>query len=103
MLEVENLRSPEKTHSNFLSPSKKVFKSRAENAVNVDLYAMTRKFRLDPKSMRCSGVFSVLIHAETHVSHSKKKEYQILYFPMTAPLTDYEKSKRKMVKSTKLS
>ena len=34
---------------------------------------------------------------------SKKKEYQILYFPMTAPLTDQEKMQMKEVISIKIS
>ncbi|KDR81438.1 hypothetical protein GALMADRAFT_239342 [Galerina marginata CBS 339.88] len=50
-----------------------------------DFYTMVKKFRLEPKNL------------------SKKKEYQILYFPMTAPLTDYERMQRKEVRSTKIS
>jgi len=51
----------------------------------LDLYSMLKKFRLDPKVL------------------SKKKQYQILYFPMTAPLTDREKMQRKEVTSIKIS
>ncbi|KAF8797859.1 hypothetical protein BYT27DRAFT_7236821 [Phlegmacium glaucopus] len=52
----------------------------------LDLYSILKKFRLDPKSL------------------SKNKEYQILYFPMTAPLTDREKMERKAkVTSIKIS
>lgn len=51
----------------------------------LDLYSMLQKFRLDPKRL------------------SKKKQYQILYFPMTAPLTDREKMERKQVTSIKIS
>jgi len=40
------------------------------------------RFRLEPRKLR-------------------KKEYQILYFPMTAPLTETEKKNRKIVTSTK--
>ncbi|KAH9484175.1 Zinc finger-containing ubiquitin peptidase 1 [Psilocybe cubensis] len=50
----------------------------------LDLVAMLKKFRLEPKRLQ------------------KKKLYQILYFPMTAPLTDYEKSQLKQVRSTKI-
>jgi len=51
----------------------------------LDLYSMLQKFRLDPKRL------------------SKKKQYQILYFPMTAPLTDREKMERKQVTCIKIS
>jgi len=51
----------------------------------IDLYSMLKKFRLDPKGL------------------SKRKQYQILYFPMTAPLTDREKMERKHVTCVKIS
>jgi len=59
----------------------------SENATKdeLDLYSMLKKFRLDPKGL------------------SKKKQYQILYFPMMAPLTDRERMQRKEVTSIKIS
>jgi len=51
----------------------------------LDLYSILKKFRLDPRRL------------------SKKKQYQILYFPMTSPLTDREKMQKKEVTSLKMS
>ncbi|KAF9532353.1 peptidase family C78-domain-containing protein [Crepidotus variabilis] len=57
-----------------------------KDGTDLDLWTMTQKFRLDLKNL------------------SKKKEYQILYFPMTAPLTEYERKERKdVVRSTRIS
>ncbi|KAF8906000.1 peptidase family C78-domain-containing protein [Gymnopilus junonius] len=50
----------------------------------LDLHGIVKKFRLEPKAL------------------GKKKEYQILYFPMTAPLTDYERMQRKEVQSIRI-
>ncbi|KAF9567624.1 DUF1671-domain-containing protein [Agrocybe pediades] len=60
-------------------------KGKAREGQEMDTFRLVKKFRLDPKSL------------------SKKKQYQILYFPMTAPLTDYEKGQKKQVRSTKIS
>ncbi|PPQ78523.1 hypothetical protein CVT25_011795 [Psilocybe cyanescens] len=51
----------------------------------LDLITMIKKFRLEPKRLQ------------------KKKQYQILYFPMSAPLTDHERMQLKEVRSTKIS
>jgi hypothetical protein len=68
----------------------------------MDLYAMTRKFRLDPKRLRyCLTQPKLKILTFFYLS-SKQKRYQILHFPMTAPLTDYEKNSRKEVRSTQI-
>ncbi|PPQ74213.1 hypothetical protein CVT26_004504 [Gymnopilus dilepis] len=64
------------------SPSKGILPQKTEG---FNTFAMLKKFRLDPKAL------------------GKKKEYQILHFPMTAPLTDYERMQRKVVRSTRIS
>ncbi|TFK42761.1 peptidase family C78-domain-containing protein [Crucibulum laeve] len=56
-----------------------------EKRKNEDPQALLKRFRLDNKKL------------------GKKNKYQILYFPMTAPLTEWERQARKNVTSTKLS
>ncbi|KAF8163131.1 peptidase family C78-domain-containing protein [Crassisporium funariophilum] len=70
--------------SEAASPVKKLLKSAGHGNKEFDVYAMVKSFRFNPKSL------------------SKKKQYQILYFPMTAPLTDHERMQRKEVSSTKI-
>lgn len=76
--------SSKEASTDATSPSKQG-SSKNTSKDGLDLYSMLKKFRLDPKSL------------------SKKKEYQILYFPMTAPLTDQEKMQMKEVISIKIS
>lgn len=58
------------------------------------------RLRLDSKKF---GLVSYPFQrSENADQHSRKKQYQILYFPMTAPLTKQERIQRKEVTSTKV-
>jgi len=52
--------------------------------VDPDLYEIVKKFRLEPKKLQ------------------KKKQYQILYFPVAAPLSENERKQKKQVTSIKI-
>jgi len=81
-----NIQHHSKAPSKVLSSLKNGFsKSRpGYDGKESDLYEMVKKFRFQPKAL------------------SKNKQYQILFFPMSPPLTDYEKQQRKEVRSTKI-
>ncbi|CAA7267938.1 unnamed protein product [Cyclocybe aegerita] len=65
--------------------SKNGFSRSDHSGKDLDLFALVKKYSIEIKNL------------------SKKKQYQILYFPLRAPLTEYEKTKRKVVTSTKIS
>lgn len=71
--------------SNVLSMGGGHFKSSAQRgAKEPDLYGMATKFCFHPKAL------------------SKNTQYQILFFPMSAPLMDHEKRSRKEVRSIRI-
>ncbi|KJA18602.1 hypothetical protein HYPSUDRAFT_144808 [Hypholoma sublateritium FD-334 SS-4] len=53
--------------------------------IDPDLYEIVKKFRLEPKKLQ------------------KKKQYQILYFPVTAPLSETERKQKRQVTSIKIT
>jgi len=57
--------------------------------------------RLSMRQMR-SVLANPPIEFQLTFVYRRKDKYQILYFPLTAPLTDAEKSQRKVVTSLKL-
>ena len=57
--------------------------------------------RLSMKQIRLAPVPRPL-EGQLNFAHRKKEKYQILHFPLTAPLTGAEKSQRKIVTSLKL-
>ena len=57
--------------------------------------------RLSMKQIR-SGLAPHPVEYQLNFAHRKKDKYQILHFPLTAPLTGAEKSQRKVVTSLKL-
>ena len=82
------------------SPSVELQDGRSPAKSDVMKYAL-KWSRLSMKEMRSAPV---KLPAESQLTFfdRKKDKYQILHFPLTAPLTDAEKSQRKMVTSLKL-
>jgi len=85
MREADHPNSSSEEASTNKTPLSNQGSSKNTSKDGLDLYSMLKKFRLDPKRL------------------SKKKQYQILYFPMTPPLTDREKMQKKEVTCLKMS
>lgn len=82
------------------SPSKQG-SSKNVSKDGLDLYSILKNFRLEPKLLKYAIYISLFQLLNFFLS--KKKQYQILYFPMTAPLTDRERMQRKEVTCLKIS
>ncbi|KAJ3508673.1 hypothetical protein NLJ89_g5620 [Agrocybe chaxingu] len=81
----ESSSNAQKTSPLKVLSSKNGFSRSNHIGKNLDLFALVKKYSIEMKNL------------------SKKKQYQILYFPLSAPLAEYEKTKRKIVTSTKIS
>ena len=57
--------------------------------------------RFSMKQIRSAPAY-LPVEFQLNFAHRKKDKYQILHFPLTAPLTSAEKSQRKVVTSLKL-
>lgn len=82
------------------SPSAEIQEERSLTKADV-MKHMLNWSRLSMKQMRSAPTDPPL---EYHLNfvHRRRDKYQILYFPLTPPLTDAEKSQRKVVTSLKL-
>lgn len=84
--DIEIIHDSRDTHAE--KPTEDKFSGKKKAQDNTNLFStngLLKKYRLDPKAL------------------GKNKQYQILYCPMTAPLTERERMGRKFVTSQKVS